>query len=1366
VFFGLILLVISDAVFPILISDPERLRELQALKGALEVLASGAVIYVLVVRSQQELRETNALLKGVLDASPLAILAADREGNTTVWGGGAEEMYGWSEVEAVGEPAPNVPEEHWEDFEYLRERMFDEETAVVGHETVRQTKDGSRIDVSITTGPMTDEEGDVFGIMAVQEDITERKARERELERLNRIIEQLPVGVFRATLDGQFVDMNDEFVSLLDAESKEALMERDPRSLYADPSERDELISSLREEGAVADREVEITTVTGDRKWVSTTLQITEKEGEQYLEGISMDVTERKERERELRETRQRLQAIIDAAPLGILAVDEDGTTQLWNPGCERIFGWTEEEALGEPLPNVHEAKADEFDELRERMIKEEEPVVGYETVRQTKDGTLIDVALTTAPIRDATDDIVGVMGILEDITDRKKRERELREEREQFEKVLDTSPVGITILDADGRIERANDRAEDILGLESSEITSRTYDDPDWDILDENGDPIPREELPFSRVMQTGEPVYDAEHGIETAGTRRWLSVNAAPLSMTNGEVERVVAAVEDITDRREREQELRRSEQRYRNLIENAPVGINLFHEDGEIVWGNDVVVDLLGLDSQDDLIGRSIFEFIHPDDHEVAETEFEEVLSGDAVVGPTNFRIVRPDGEHRYVRVKKTAGWYEGDRVGQAVVVDVTELRETEMELRENEQRYRTVVEMSPVPIFVHKDGGLVYTNEAMVDLVDAVDQSELLGTSVAQYVDTDEHGDVLEVVEQTQRGERSPTSRPYTVVTLDGETRHVETTSRPIAYEGDAAVLTIAKDVTSQHEYEQALQSLRETARRMLLSDTADDAAETAVDAATSLLDLSGTVVYRLDSDEGCLRPIASSTSVDVELDEIPSVSGQDGGPLWEAFATGERDIVDANQSDDASGLNAPSQRLLVVPFGTHGLLVIGSTNEELPQTTLDLVSVLADNLETTFDRFEKERQLRTQERRLAEQNRELTRLNQLNGVIRSINQALIRATSREEIERAVCDELVDATSVIGAWIGTFDSVDGTLRPGPVRGLDDEHLDRLLAAADGPMTGLARTVMSENEVRTAGDLIDDRAWDGHRRLVLTAGYSAVVAVPIEVRDTVERVLFLHLSDDTLFRSGIAAFRELGQLVGSTIETVGNRRALLTDRSLQVDLTVADESFVFNRLTSRTGHELSVRGVIPRDDGSVVAFLTTEAPAADVRSFVDDAHAIADVTVLSENDDEPTLFEVEMTASLFDVLTKYDSDLQSLTAAEGTTAITVDLPEGVRVREFVEELRTRYDSVELTARRERTDSVETVGTFRAAFEARCTDRQFEALETAHYGGFYEWPRQSNNADLAEALDISSPTYQAHRRTAERKLVEAVFE
>jgi predicted DNA binding protein len=491
-----------------------------------------------------------------------------------------------------------------------------------------------------------------------------------------------------------------------------------------------------------------------------------------------------------------------------------------------------------------------------------------------------------------------------------------------------------------------------------------------------------------------------------------------------------------------------------------------------------------------------------------------------------------------------------------------------------------------------------------------------------------------------------------------------------------------------------------------------------------------------------------------------------VSGRDGGPLWEAFATGDQSFLDGDEHGTGVGPDTPSRRALVVPLGTHGIFVVGGTNGPLPQTTVDLASVLADNLETTFDRLEKERRLRTQERRLVEQNRELSRLNQLNEVIRNTNRALIRATSREAIERKVCEKLADAEPVVGAWIASFDEPGGGLDPVSVRGLDEEHLDELLAGGEGPVSGLAQTARRKAAVGIARGLFDDEAWRRRRRHVLTAGYTAVAAVPIVVRDAVERVLFLHVSDDELLRGGEAVLGELGQVVGSAIETVGNRRALLTDRNLQVDLTVADESFVFTRLSGRTGHDLDVRGIVPREDGSVVAFLTTHAPVEDVLSFAERTQVITDVAALSdESDDGETLFRVDINASVFDLLAKYDASLRSLTADGETTAMSVDLPEGVHVREFVEDLRTRYDGVELTARRQQTDSVETTETLPAMFESRCTDRQFEALETAYYGGFYEWPRQSNNADLAEVLGVSSPTYQAHRRAAERKLVAAVF-
>lgn len=117
---------------------------------------------------------------------------------------------------------------------------------------------------------------------------------------------------------------------------------------------------------------------------------------------------------------------MFDASPIGILAVDEDGITQLWSKGCEHIFGWSKEEALGEPLPNVQEEKQAEFAELRNEVMEGKQPVVGYETVRQRKDGSLLDVALTTAPMRDSDGEITGVVGLLENITDKKERERRL----------------------------------------------------------------------------------------------------------------------------------------------------------------------------------------------------------------------------------------------------------------------------------------------------------------------------------------------------------------------------------------------------------------------------------------------------------------------------------------------------------------------------------------------------------------------------------------------------------------------------------------------------------------------------------------------------------------------------------------------------------------------------------------------------------------------------------------------------------------------------------------------------------------------------------------------------------------------------
>src|SRR5690606_16944544 len=138
---------------------------------------------------------------------------------------------------------------------------------------------------------------------------------------------------------------------------------------------------------------------------------------------LMIDISSHKHSERDAR----RLAAIVESSEDAILAKDLDGTIMTWNAGAERLFGYTEDEAVGRPVTILlPEERLEEEPEILQR-IRRGERVAHYETVRRRKDGSMIDISLTVSPVKDGDGRIVGASKIARDITERRRAEEHQR---------------------------------------------------------------------------------------------------------------------------------------------------------------------------------------------------------------------------------------------------------------------------------------------------------------------------------------------------------------------------------------------------------------------------------------------------------------------------------------------------------------------------------------------------------------------------------------------------------------------------------------------------------------------------------------------------------------------------------------------------------------------------------------------------------------------------------------------------------------------------------------------------------------------------------------------------------------------------
>ena len=254
---------------------------------------------------------------------------------------------------------------------------------------------------------------------------------------------------------------------------------------------------------------------------------------------------------------------LINQSADPMIAADNNRIVTFWNKAAERVLDLSEQEAVGRDIQEVVPFGSDTIpresfrDELAENGRWEGEVT----WLTSAGEPRVMDAAITI--LRNAAGERIGTVGGFRDMTEKRVAEEELRRSEERLHRLTETVPVGITMFDGAGRIVFANSFALNLLEISRSEILSRSIASPEWEITDLSGNPFPLEERPFYRVLNTGQPVNNISYIVITpSGKKKYLSVSAAPILGPHGEVESVVASLEDITERRELEERYRHAQ------------------------------------------------------------------------------------------------------------------------------------------------------------------------------------------------------------------------------------------------------------------------------------------------------------------------------------------------------------------------------------------------------------------------------------------------------------------------------------------------------------------------------------------------------------------------------------------------------------------------------------------------------------------------------------------------------------------------------------------------------------------------------------------------------------------------------------
>lgn len=608
-------------------------------------MIKGVVITFIDISSLKKATEELSKLSYALELSPSIVLITDAEGTIEYVNNSFTQITGFSSDEVIGRntrifKTGETPQEEYDD---LWEAVHSGRTW--SGMFVNRKKNRELFWEDATIVPVKNEDGTVVNLLKVAEDVTERRKSRDKLEqsrlRVMNILESTTDSYVELDADWRFKYVNLKAEKLL-GKSRDLLLGKQIWDIFPE-TVQSELFRELHSAKSNGKNTTLEEYLSGFDAWMEFHVFPLNDSVALYFR----DITQRKKTEQELLESEARFRSTFSQAAVGLGHLTFQGNWIRVNEKLCEIVGKDREQVVATNWKElvfsddiaVLEA---EVDALRRGNISD----FSLE-VRIVVEDTPIWTTITASLSDDSQSQTKYIIVVVEDISRRKLAELSLEQEHKIFQGISEASPVSIVLLDNEGKLVYANHLAEELLGLTKDALIKRTFDDSAWRITTLDGAPYAEDDLPFNIVMRTKKTVFDVRHCIEDIeGSRRMLSINAAPVLGTSGDVSSVVTTIMDITEDVTSRADLQHqrvhlehmvaqcslelgSEAYYLDSLDSIFLGLD---RQGNIILLNKRGREVLGKGS-DHFFGENWFDIaLLDDERETAKKDFERLMQGD--------------------------------------------------------------------------------------------------------------------------------------------------------------------------------------------------------------------------------------------------------------------------------------------------------------------------------------------------------------------------------------------------------------------------------------------------------------------------------------------------------------------------------------------------------------------------------------------------------------------------------------------------------------------------------------------------------------------------------------------------------------